>query len=287
MDFIKQYSLVLGMSILIGVIALLFASSDLMFSSGATFIDTGLHSTSGDEVYIETKVDFGNQAYVAAFPLEFEEWSGYDEDTTEWAERLGADVALLRGYTAPGMYQPIFFLIMQAKTESSFHSPEICYPAQGYSIQEKADEAVLITDVSWTNDISSLSIPIEKLVVIKELDGGGTDRRVVLYFYVKGNQFTSDTITMIRMEASAPANGSYESILNQEKEFLAQAIPYMFGPGEEEEWNPIVLEMAGWGVGGYVIIVFLLCIPVAIFVYPMTRWGRDFSEKSGPGNNET
>ncbi len=275
MDFIRQYSLVLGISILIGVIALLLASSDIIYSSGVTFVDNNLHYASGDEAYIETKVDFGSQEHMAAFPLEFGEWRGYDEDTTEWADQLGADVAVLRGYTSPGLYQPLFFLIMQARTESSFHPPKICYPAQGYSIQEKADERVLITDANWTEEFSSVSIPLEKLVVVKESDGGVIDRRVVLYFYVKGNQFASDVITMIRMEASVPANGSYEGILNLEKEFLAQAIPYMFEPVEEENWNPIVIEMAGWGVGGYVIIVFLLFIPAAILAYPLTRWGQE------------
>ncbi len=280
MDFIRQYSVVLGLSILIGVIALLLASSDIMFSSGVTFIDTGLHYASGDEIYIETKLDFGNQEHMADFPMEFGEWRGYEEDTSDWSEQLGADVAVLRGYATPGMYQPIFFLIMQAATESSFHPPEICYTAQGYDIYENSSERVLVTGENWTEELSSVSIPLEKLVVIREPYEGSIDRRVVLYFYVKGNQFSSDTITMIRLEASVPANGSYdEKILEQEKELLAQAFQHMFEP-VEEDWNPVVLEMSGWGVRGYALIVFLLGIPTAILIFPLTRWGRGASEKS-------
>ena len=54
----------------------------------------------------------------------------------------------------------------------------------------------------------------------------------------------------------------------------------MFEPAEKEEWNPVVLEMIGWGIGGYALIVLLLSVPTAILIFPLTKWERGASEKS-------
>lgn len=283
MDFYKRYSLLLGLFALVLVIVLLLSTPGLIFSAGVTFIDSELHRSSGDEAYVRTKMDFGSSEHVKAFPHQFGEWKGYDYDTTGARESLGANVILLRGYDRPGLYQPIFFLVMQAKTESSFHPPPICYAALGYEIEGEGKEQVLVKDTSWTKaaSFSSMLIPMRRLVVIKESGGRITERRVVLYCYVRGNQFTSDTITMIRVEALAPIDGSYDGILNVEKDFIALTIPYMFEPSEEGEWNPLALQLTELGIGGYFVIALMLFMPLAIIIYPRTRWGRGSAEISG------
>ncbi len=48
----------------------------------------------------------------------------------------------------------------------------------------------------------------------------------------------------------------------------------MFVPAEKEGWNPIVAELAGWGIDGYLLIVVLLGIPLGIITYPLTKYGR-------------
>ncbi|MEE8469712.1 MAG: exosortase-associated EpsI family protein [Dehalococcoidia bacterium] len=282
MAFVREYSTVIALFILVCIVILLLSIPEMVFSSGVSFIDTELHRSSGDEAYVRTKMDFGSQEHVSAFPTEFGKWKGYDYDPTEWEELLGADVIMLRGYSFPGLYQPLFLLIMQAKTESSFHPPTVCYAAQGYQVQEEGKEQVVVTDASWTEATSSISIPLKKLVVIKESDGEITERRVVLFAYVKGNQYTSDAITMIRAEALAPIDGSYEGIMNVEKDFLALTIPLMFEPAEAEEWNPLAVRLVGSGVGGYFAIALMLFVPMAIIVYPRIKWGRESTEESGP-----
>lgn len=285
MNFLRRYSMVVGLCILACIVIVLLSVPDMLFSTGVTFIDSELHRSSGNEVYVRTKMDFGRIEHVNAFPREIGEWNGYDYDTEVVKESLGADVVLLRGYDLPGLYQPIFFTIMQAKTESSFHPPDICYAAQGYNILEQGKEQVVVTDTSWTEEAtSSMSIPLARMVGSKESEGKITERRVVLYCYVKGNQFTSDTITMIQVEGLAPIEGSYDGILSIEKDFIAQAIPYMFEPSEGEEWNPLAVRLAGFGIGGYFAIALLFSIPLAIIIYPRTKWGRGSSEESGPAN---
>ncbi len=71
-----------------------------------------------------------------------------------------------------------------------------------------------------------------------------------------------------------------------EKEFLAQAVPLMFVP-DEDEWNTIASQLAKWSIGGYFLIAFMLFIPLAIIIYPKTKWGRDSTVKPGLKENET
>jgi len=228
-------------------------------------------------------MDFGSQEHMAAFPREVGKWQGYDYDTTKYVELLGADIMLLRSYEPSTFSQPVFFLILQAKTESSFHPPDICVRAQGGLVQETGDEQVTVTDASWVKGSTNISIPMKKLVVTKNAkDGTIKERRVMLFCYVKGNQFYSDTITMIQVEALAPIQGSYEGTLNEEKDFISQAIPLMFEPAKDNEWNPLVIVLIEKGIVGYLIIAALVLLPVAVMVYPRIKRKKDIAVRSEP-----
>ena len=272
-----------GIGILIAVVLILLTSPRLLFSPVVSFIDTELYRSSGNEAVVRTKADFGSQEHMAAFPRDIGKWVGYDYNTTKYVELLGADIMLLRNYEPSTFTQPVFFLILQAKTVSSFHAPKVCIRAQGSEIQEEGDEEIIATEASWVKVPSSVSIPMKKLVTIKtSKDGKIIERRVVLFCYVKGNQFYSDTITMIQVEALVPLSGSYEGSLNEEKEFISQAIPLMFEPYEEGEWHPLVMVLMEWGIAGYLVIAFLLLLPVAIMVYPRIQRKKDATRRSVP-----
>ena len=274
MNFLRQYSLIIGLSVLVIVIALLLSSSDMVFSSGVTFLDDELFGPSANEVHVETRMDLGSEKHMTEFPLNMGEWVGYDEDTAEWEKRLGADVTILRGYTAPGVYRPVHFLVLRSRTSSSFHEPRLCYPALGYNITEDGKDQVIMTHPDWAAEFSTISIPLEKLIVEKQTEDGKLDRLVVLSVYFRGNQFKTDSVTMIRIEKKVSENGSLEDTIDLEKAFLTEAIPLMFVPADKDGWNPIVAELAGWGIGGYLIIVCLVGIPIGIIAYPRVRYRR-------------
>lgn len=282
MAFYRRYSLLLGILALILTLVLLLSTPGVALSPGVTFIDSELHRSSGEEAYVRTRMDFGSAAHVSSFPKQIGEWTGYDYDTREAEESLKADVILLRGYDRPGLYQPLFFLIMQAKTESSFHPPPVCYAGLGYEIGEESKEQLPVSDAGSIGSPSGLTIPLQKMEVFKVSDGEVNERRIVLYYYVKGNQLTSDNVTMIRIEALAPIEGSYGGILGLEKDFLALTFPYMFEPAGEGNWNPLIARIAGVGAGGYFAIILLLLFPVAVILFPRTGPGRRFFERSGP-----
>jgi hypothetical protein len=255
-------------------------SPNLLFSPVVSFIDTDLYKVSGNEASVSTKTDFGSEEHMAAFPREIGKWTGYDYDTTKYVELLGADVMLLRNYEPSTFTQPVFFLILQAKTESSFHPPEVCVRAQGGLIQEEGDEKVVVTEADWVKGPSSISIPLKKIVTTKSSkDGTVIERRVLLFCYVKGNQFYNDTITMIQIEALAPLQGSYDGTLNEEKDFISQAMPLLFEPAQTSEWRPLVMTLTESGTSGYLVIAFLLLLPAAIIAYPRIHRKKDTTRR--------
>jgi len=160
---------------------------------------------------------------VQAFPTEIADWhsvGSYNKSTL--AGQLGADVVLSRDYSHPSAYQPVFLLIMQSRNRSSFHPPIVCYPALGYEIEEETTEEIPVSNASWASKplfaswesrkeelgCFNGSISAKRLVVFKESGGKITERRVVLYFYVKDNPLAADTFTMIRVSSMAPLKGS-------------------------------------------------------------------------------
>lgn len=287
-SFFEEYSKFIGLLMLVFVIILLFSTPSMILAKSITTIGTELSHATEDETLVRTKLDFGNNEHMRAFPEQIGDWSGSDYNTTRVAESLGADVMLLRAYSHPKLYQPVFFLIVQSNNRSSFHPPIVCYPALGYTIEEEAEGEVPVHNVSWAagpwrsekseRERSVLfnfngTISAKKLIVVKESkeDRKVTERRVVLYFYVKESPFglTSNTVTMVRVSALAPLEGSYDGILNITKEFMGETMPYMFEIREEE---PILFTvLASGSVSSKVALVMLFLAPFTIIFYPQIK----------------
>ena len=262
---------ILGTIVLIIMVFILLIPPDLFLSPTVTFIDTEISQASPNRIPVQTKTDFGNPEVIASFPHQISKWEGEDYDVTKYVELLGANLILLRGYMPITFSQPLFFTIVQSRTTSSFHPPKICFSGQGYEIQEEEDETVKVDDASWLQSPTAASVPFKMLVITKSnRDGELMERRVALYCYVKGNQFYSDTITLIQTEALAPLQGSYEGSLNEQKDFLAQAIPLLFSPMQADtRWRPLALSLTEKGAGGFVLLAVLLLIPIGIIIYPI------------------
>ena len=284
MRFLRQYSTIIGCFLLILAVVILLSTPEAIFSKGISVTDTELSRSGGSSRHVRTNLDFGSNDHMRQnFPLRLGGWRGTEYDTNDVSETLGADVMMMRGYIKPGIYSPIFLLIMQAVDRSSFHPPTICYPAMGYSIEEETSDEILISDTTWAQEYGGKtalgnSMSVKKLVVSRESEEGvTTERRLVLYFYVKDNPlnpFSSDTITMIRVSALIPINQSYGSIANTVKGFTADALPYMFDPdpdvGDDER---LVFRLGDSGILGYLGLVGILTIPLIVIFYPYL-WDR-------------
>ena len=281
-SFFEEYSRIIGLLLLALLFILLFSTPSTFFARSITTIDTELSHASGREIMVEMKMDFGNNEHMRAFPRHINGWKGSDYNTERVAKSLGADVMLMRAYLHPESYQPVFFLIVQSRNRSSFHPPVVCYPALGYTIEEEGKEEIPVHNVSWVaKPIYSISesrkeergyfngtISSKKLVVSKESNGRVTERRVVLYFYVKEG-ISSNDITMIRVSAIAPTEGSYEGVLNLTSAFMGETVPYMFEPQQKQ---PTMFTLiTSNSVTGKLTVLLLLIIPFLLIFYPQLR----------------
>ena len=283
-SFFAEYSKLIGLLLLGFVLILLLSTPSTLFAKTITTIDTELSHASEDANFVRAKMDFGSNEHMQAFPKQIGDWSASDYSTMGVAESLGADVMLLRAYSHPKLYQPVFFLIIQSKNRSSFHPPIVCYPALGYTIEEEGKAEIPVRNISWVEEplfgtaekVSNVTIPAKKLIVVKESKGEGdgngnkkvTERRVVLYFYVKESPFTSDNVTMIRVSALAPVEGSYDGILTITTELLGDTIPCMF---ELQKKEPLVLFILLGSLAGKVVVGLLFLAPLVIIFYPQIK----------------
>jgi len=280
-SFFEEYSKIIGLLLLVFVIIILFSTPSMLLAKSITTIDTELSHASDDDYFVRAKMDFGSNEHIQAFPKQIGDWNASDYNTTGIGKRLRADVMLLRAYSHPKSYQPVFFLIMQSKNRSSFHPPIVCYPALGYMIEEEGKAEIPVRNISWVEEslfgtaekVSNVTISAKKLIVVKESeDENGTkkvtERRVVLYFYVKESPFASDTVTVVRVSALAPTEGSYDGILNVTQEFMGDTLPCMFELQREE---PLVLFILIGSLAGKVVAGMLFLAPLAIIFYPQIR----------------
>ena len=280
---------IIGVLALVFVIILLLSTPGMLLAKQVSVIDTELSRASGHETSVKTKMDFGDNAHVQALPATIGDWQSIVFDTSKLAESLGADVMLLRAYghtysngTLRG--KQVLLLIIQSNNRSSFHPPIVCYPAVGYKIEEETTEEIRVSNATWAEaplyshwdpeeaGCFNGSMSAKKLVISKESDGEVTKRKVVLYFYVKDNPVITDKITMIRVSAHTPINGSYEGALNLTKDFMGEVVPYMFEVREKEEI--VAVQLAKSGTGGWLIIGILVSVPIGIIVYPRIKSKR-------------
>ncbi|MBN1454903.1 MAG: exosortase-associated EpsI family protein [Methanomicrobia archaeon] len=279
-DFFESYGRILGLMMLGYVLIMLFSTPSMIIARSVTTIGTELSYASADELPVRTRLDLGNTEHLKAFPQQIGEWTGYDYETTSVKEALGADVMLMRAYEHPKWYQPVFFLIMQSRNRTSFHPPIVCYPALGYTIEEEGRELVTVQNTSWVEDpwFSAIErrnetvLPVKKLVIAKNAHDTGemTERRVVLYFYVKNAPLSSDSITMVRVDAFVPTDCAYDGILTVAKEFMGKTIPCMFEVVQRPE-RRLFSSLATGSIAEKLMLILLFLAPLPVIFYPELR----------------
>ena len=268
----KQYFVITGIGLWVIALIVLLISPAFIFSPTVTVIGSDLSKSEGNQITASTKTDFSDQTQIAAFPRDIGGWHGEDYDSTAFAKALNAPVALMIGYQSASFIQPMVLTIVQSKSNSSFHDPDYCFKFQGLQIQENAKEYLSIADQSWVNPQLSVTIPMNKLIVTRNSQGGEVyERGAVLYFYVKGNQYYSDAITMVQVQTLVYPTGSYDYFLKAEKDFISQIFPLMFQPESNTESSPVIQTLANKGATGYAGIIFILLIPLMVIAYPFLR----------------
>jgi hypothetical protein len=296
----KQYTTLIGWLLIVLLVIILFVSPQDIFSS-VRFIDTELSEASGGGIPVRTNMDLAQEEQLKDFPLLIEEWEGINLEIPNLREYLDADVLLMRAYTRADQQQPVFLLVMHASSKSGFHPPPICYVSMGYEVvEEEEKEKIYVSDTAWIDlpvseeEISRLTgwqrevfesspyagwVSVKRLTVFKQDNGEVTDRRIVLYFYIKDRMFVSDKISMVRVSALAPPSGSLDDALSATKELMAEVIPLLFQP--HEEGKMFITHLVESGIGGYFVILLLFSIPLAIIICPKVLARRGSRSNTG------
>ncbi len=295
----KQYATLIGSALFAFIAIFLFSSPQALFGT-VSFIDTELSSASGSRIPVMVTMDLSKEEQLKDFPLQIGEWSSFEHETARVKESLGADVLFIRTYTKVNSLRPVFLLIIHGSSRSSFHQSVVCYSALGYEIEEEGKEKVYVVNTVWVKkpvvqeEIGELPkwareelesspysglVSVKKLVVFKQNKGEVTERRLVLYLYIQDKMATSDKISMVRVSVLAPTSGPYDDALIAAKELMGEVIPLIFEP--HEKGKMVITYLAEWGIGGYVIILLLFSIPIAIIAYPKVVARRNSSSNTG------
>ena len=259
----------------------LLSTPSMVSPGGVTVIAAELHGSSGKEIFVRTKLDFNRPETMKDFPQNIGQWHSISYDWSALKEGLGADILLSRAYRHPNFSNTVFFLIIQGTNMSSFHPPIVCYPALGYETIEEGESEVPIADASWAQEhwrsekegsIFKGEMNTKKLVVVKRSKNGEiTERRVVLYYYIRDERMSvAKEVTMVRLSALVPVSGSDQDALESMKKLAADTFPEMFEVKPEER---MIAEMVviKYGVPGFLVIAMLVSAPIIFMLLPLIK----------------
>lgn len=286
----KQLRVTSGLVVLVLVVVLLVSSPGTFFAKGVSFIDTEIHGSADSGQFVRTQMDLSSARQMEEV-IQQTEWIGTPYDWSVLEQQLGAEILtawICRHHSSPTV---VWFLVIQSKDVTSFHPPPVCYQALGYDIVEETTIDIPVSGEGWaTEEIAEFmddpnvytgSIRVKKLVVAREENGKPTERRLVLYYYLKeGRTANPGMITMIRVSAIIPNQGPYDEVLNLEKKIVADFFPLMFQPREGDRTLGAWL-LDEWGPLGGLTIAVMILIPVGFLIYPVVRTRLDESGSNG------
>ena len=277
----QTFRITIGIIVLVSVLTPLLSTPGMVSPGGVSIISTELSGSSGKEIFVRTKLDFARPETMKDFPQKIGQWHSTSYNWSRLKESLGAELMLSRAYRHPDLSNTVFFLIIQGTNRSTFHPPIVCYPALGYEIEEEGEVKVPIEDASWAQEhwrsekegsVFKGEMNTKKLVVVKRSKNGEiTERRVVLYYYVRDERMSvTKEITMVRLSALVPVSGSDHDAVEAMKKLAADTFPEMFEVKPEER---TIAEMVviKHGAPGFLVIAMLVSAPIIFMMLPFIK----------------
>lgn len=177
--------------------------------SGYTFVaDIDRWRKTQRERAVQARYDFHLSADLAALPLELDDWQGADIPQTniEVQILLEPEQYVYRRYRRPDD-KYVWLSVIGSRQAKSFHSPQICYDADGWST-EVASEPVELED----GTLYALRLQARK----------SDYEHVVLYFYLYPDYMRAPDSGMILFKVTAPLEGTLAETLALQKEFIRE-----------------------------------------------------------------
>ena len=272
-----------GIVFFVLLIIIMASNTTSILTSGVSMIDTEINRSNWNSgTFVRTKMDFGKNEHIEAFPDQIAEWEmRQDYDWPQIKEALGVDTLFVRAYEKDGFYQPLFFLVAQSKDLTSFHPPPVCYRALGYEIDDESVIYFPVTDRTWAaqhwrsikeGNIFAGDLSAKRLIVSRrDAEGNILERRALIYYFVRDSGLTSNTITMIEVSTIIPGDSDYNSNIDMLRKWIGDATPEMFVPRQSKD----ELLGAKWtnshGIVGWITIIMALSMPLAVVFWPVIK----------------
>lgn len=162
---------------------------------------------------VRSPFDFSLNGDLSRIPLQIGEWEGKDVPQTniEVFILLEPEQYVQRLYRRPdGRY--VWLSLIGSHKSRSFHSPQICYDADGWRTSSGAERITL-----RRGDIYAL-----RLVANKVADNGAQFEQVSMYFYVWPDLSRDGTGGLVLFRVTSPMYGSLEETLEVQKAFIRE-----------------------------------------------------------------
>ncbi|MCB1196478.1 EpsI family protein [bacterium] len=119
------------------------------------------------------------------FPAEMNGWSGTDIPVSDVEKNfLPEDTLFVKKiYRKAGVGEVFLVVVFSGKDRRSIHRPEVCYPSQGWSIQDKTTAMIDIEHPITALKATRLDVNYVK--------NNNTSSDVVLYWFMGNNRITS------------------------------------------------------------------------------------------------
>ena len=120
-----------------------------------------------------------------SFPQKFKGWIGTDVEVSDVEKNfLPADTLFTKKYyTKPGFGSVFLVVVFSGRDRRSIHRPEVCYPSQGWSIQERTPQKVAVDHPIKTLNTMRLDIAFGKNMY--------SHSEIVLYWFMGNKRVTS------------------------------------------------------------------------------------------------
>jgi len=157
---------------------------------------------------VQARYDFSLGPQLEDLPLSIGEWEGADVPQTnvEVLILLEPEEYVYRRYRrTDGKY--LWLSVIGSRQAKSFHSPQICYNADG-----------------WKTEVSSEPITLDEgqIYAFRLQAEKGRWEHVVLYFYLYPNSLRDADSGTVLFKVTAPLVGSLEDTLELQKSFIRQ-----------------------------------------------------------------
>lgn len=186
--------------------------SDISGESGYEFVtDIDNWRRTERERAVTSPYDFGLTGDLKRVPLQMGDWAGTDVPQTnlEVSILLEPEQYVYRFYQRPDGHS-LWLSLIGSRKSKSFHSPQICYDADGWQVDISSERIALAE-----GEIYAL-----RMLARKMYGAGDTAEHLVLYFYLWPSYERNLQDGMVLVKITAPVSGNPEASLALAKEFV-------------------------------------------------------------------